>query len=264
MSLAWVIAVIYTAFMAAERIETRIHVEDTLEEGATVGLGPERAHFLKHVLRLATGAELALFNGRDGEYRARLDGVGKGWASLAVLEQRRVPAPEPDLWLVFAPLKFARIDFLAQKATELGVSALVPVFTRRTVVERVNRERLSANAVEAAEQSERLSVPEVRDAQRLEQAIGAWPAGRRLYVCAERGGAAPIARAVKASQAGPAAILTGPEGGFEPAELDALVKLPFVTPVSLGRRILRADTAALAALAVWQALRDAGDEDARG
>ncbi|MCK6451820.1 MAG: 16S rRNA (uracil(1498)-N(3))-methyltransferase [Alphaproteobacteria bacterium] len=256
--------------MAVERIETRIHVEDALAEGATVGLGPERAHFLKHVLRLAPGAELALFNGRDGEYRARLDGVGKGWASLAVLEQRRAPAPEPDLWLVFAPLKFARIDFLAQKATELGVSALVPVFTRRTVVERVNLDRLRANAVEAAEQSERLSVPEVHEARRLDQAIGHWPEGRRLYVCAERGGAVPIARALADCLAGPAAnlpaaFLIGPEGGFDPAELDALVKLPFVTPVSLGRRILRADTAALAALAVWQALRDAAaNVDASG
>jgi 16S rRNA (uracil1498-N3)-methyltransferase len=255
MSLAWVIALIYTASMAIERIETRIHVDDALASGGTVGLGPDRAHFLKHVLRLGPGAELALFNGKDGEFRARLDGVGKGWASLAVLEQRRAPAPEPDLWLVFAPLKFARIDFLAQKATELGVSALVPVFTRRTIVERVNHDRLRANAVEAAEQSERLSVPEVREAQRLEQVIGAWPQGRRLYVCAERGDAQPIAKALQQQgPAGPAAILTGPEGGFDPGELDGLGKLDFVTPVSLGRRILRADTAAVAALAVWQAL----------
>jgi 16S rRNA (uracil1498-N3)-methyltransferase len=184
---------------------------------------------------------------------------------MAVLGRRRAPEPEPDLWLVFAPLKFARIDFLAQKATELGVSALLPVFTRRTVVERVNRDRLRANAVEAAEQSERLSVPEVHEAQRLDQAIGAWPRERRLYVCAERGDAMPMAKALQQDDhTGPAAILTGPEGGFEPGELDGLVKLPFVTAVSLGRRILRADTAAVAALAVWQALRGETIRESRG
>ena len=251
---------------ATAKVETRLFVAEALAVGATIGLGPERAHFLKHVLRLNTGAELALFNGADGEFLARIDGIGKGWASLAVLAQRRPPAAESDLWLLFAPIKFGRIDFLAQKATELGATRLMPVFTRRTAVERVNAERLRANAVEAAEQCERLGVPAVDEATTLERAIGAWPRERRLYVCAERRGAEPAAVAFARHAAGtpagtsagaPAGILVGPEGGFEPSELDALVKLPFVGAVSLGPLVLRADTAALAALAVWQAV--AGD-----
>jgi 16S rRNA (uracil1498-N3)-methyltransferase len=248
--------------MSEDRVETRLYVEDELAPGGTVGLGPERAHFLKHVLRLDTGAAVALFNARDGEFLARIDGIGKGWASLAVGERRRAPRPESDLWLLFAPIKFGRIDFLVQKATELGATRLQPVFTRYTSVDRVNIERLRANAIEAAEQTERLGVPMVGEAMTLERAIGDWPRDRSLYVCAERGPAAPVAdvfRRHPPDQA--AAILTGPEGGFEHAELDALLKLPFVSAVGLGPRILRADTAALAALAVWQAV--AGDWRAR-
>jgi 16S rRNA (uracil1498-N3)-methyltransferase len=248
--------------MGDERAETRLYVEDELATGGTVGLGAERAHFLKHVLRLNPGAAVLLFNARDGEYLARVDGIGKGWASLSVGERRRAPEPEGDLWLLFAPIKFGRIDFLVQKATELGVARLQPVFTRYTAVDRVNVERMRANAIEAAEQAERLSVPEVGEPQPLERTIGAWPRDRRLYVCAERGPAAPAAALFARHPPGaPGAILTGPEGGFERAELDALLKLPFVSAMGLGPRVLRADTAALAALAVWQAV--AGDWRAR-
>ena len=145
-----------------------------LSEGATVGLDHERAHYLRHVLRLDRGDRVALFNGRDGEWAARIDGFGKGWCSLAVESQRRAQAPEPDLWLLFAPIKRARIDFVAEKAAELGASAVWPVITRHTDVARVNTDRLRANAIEAAEQCERLTVPEIREPVRLDQAMAGW------------------------------------------------------------------------------------------
>jgi 16S rRNA (uracil1498-N3)-methyltransferase len=234
----------------------RLHVPADLGTGLVAGLAPGQAHYLRNVLRLEPGAALRLFNARDGEYEARLDGIGKGWASVALGARRRTPEPELDLWLVFAPVKRARLDFLVEKATELGVSALLPVRTRRTIVERVNRERLEANAVEAAEQTERLSVPRIDEPQPLDRLLQDWPAGRRLLACAESGAAAPLAAALR-GLAPPLAVLVGPEGGFDETELDGLRELPFVTAVGLGPRVLRADTAALAALAVVQAV--AGD-----
>jgi len=239
---------------------TRLFVEGPLAAGQVLGLDAQRAHYLRSVLRLARGDCVALFNARDGEWAAAIDGLGKGWASLSVVEQRRAPGPEPDLWLVFAPIKRARLDFMVEKATELGVGALHPVFTRHTDVARVNVERLGANAREAAEQCERLSVPGVRAPCGLMELLDAWPPERRLLLCAEMGTAVPIAAQLAAwrdgpadAAAGPWAVLTGPEGGFHAAELDALTKLPFVSPIGLGPRVLRADTAALAALACWQA-----------
>jgi 16S rRNA (uracil1498-N3)-methyltransferase len=248
----------------ADRVETRLYLEAALAAGATLGLDHARAHFLRSVLRLKRGARIAVFNGADGEWTARLDALGKGWASLVVEERRRAQEPEPDLWLVFAPIKRARLDFLVEKAVELGVSRLQPAMTRFTAVARVNRERLAANAREAAEQCERLSVPQVLEARPLFDIVGEWPAGRRLLVCCERGAAQPLAAALQAAVGEaetPWAILVGPEGGLARSELDGLSKLPFVTPVGLGPRILRADTAALFALACWQALL--GDGAAR-
>jgi len=254
-----------------DRIATRLYVEDDLREGRTLGLDHARAHFLRSVLRLARGAVLAVFNERDGEWRARIDGLGKGWASLVVEARRRPPAPEPDLWLVFAPIKRARLDFMVEKATELGVSVLQPVFTRHTDVGRVNTERLAANAREAAEQCERLSVPEVRAPLDFDALLADWPSTRRVLLCAETGEARPVAEALAEIAAGagrqagavttplPWAVMTGPEGGFHVSELDALRKLPFVSAVGLGPRVLRADTAALAALACWQAWLGDGD-----
>ncbi len=186
----------------------------------------------------------------------RSNSLGKHAVSLRPLRQTRQQEPEPDLWLCFAPIKRARIDLIAEKATELGVSRLVPVLTQRTNVARVNTERLAAHAREAAEQSERLSVPEVADPVRLEALIASFPAGRALILCDETGTAPPVAESLRAlgSAAVNAAILIGPEGGFAPDELDALGKLPIVTRIGLGPRVLRADTAALAVLAVFQAL----------
>lgn len=249
--------------MAQEAVKTRLFVEGDLAQGAIIGLGPVQAHYLRHVLRLKSGDSVALFNGRDGEWLGTIEGVGKGWCSLAVDGRRRPQEPEPDLWLVFAPIKRARLDFLVQKATELGVSALWPVLTRHTQITRVNAERLKANAIEAAEQSERLSVPAVIEACALDEVVARWPKDRRLLLCDESGAAPPIAAAFAREAAGaasggagrvPWAALIGPEGGFSRSELDGLRKLPFVMAVGLGPRVLRADTAALAVLSCWQAL----------
>jgi 16S rRNA (uracil1498-N3)-methyltransferase len=242
-------------------IATRLHVEDDLSQGAVIGLDHARAHYLRAVLRLERGAGVALFNGRDGVWFARIEGLGKGWASLIAERLLQPQRPEPDLWLCFAPIKRARLDFLTEKASELGASRLVPVMTRHTIVSRVNRARLSANAREAAEQCERLSVPEVAEAVDLGRLIDGGFLGRRLYVCAESGAARPLGEVLLEERQrqgsrppAPAAFLTGPEGGFAQAELDLLARQAFVTPVGLGPRILRADTAGLAALSCWQAL----------
>ncbi|HSR55718.1 MAG TPA: 16S rRNA (uracil(1498)-N(3))-methyltransferase [Alphaproteobacteria bacterium] len=237
-------------------VRARLYVADGLAEGLSVGLKATQAHYLRHVLRLKAGDAIALFNGRDGEWTGTIAGFGKGWASVDIGSRRRPQVPEPDLWLLFAPIKHARIDYLAQKATELGVARLQPVMTERTNVSRVNTERLAANAVEAAQQTGRLTVPEVAGPERLENILADWPEQRRLMFCDESGTGPPVAEAL--AKAAPAAhqpwsVLIGPEGGFSAGELDALAKLPFVMPVSLGPRLLRADTAAVAALACWQA-----------
>jgi len=210
------------------------------------------------VLRLAPGAAVAAFNAQDGEWLCRIAELGRGAATLAVAERRRRPEPEPDVWLLFAPLKRTRLDSLVEKASELGVGALAPVWTARTQPERLNRERLLALAVAAAEQSERLSVPEIRAAEPLDRVLAAWPSERLLIVGDESGAGSPIAAALAdVSPEAPAAVLIGPEGGFTDRELDALGKLPIVRRIGLGPRVLRAETAALAALAIFQAI--AGD-----
>ncbi len=237
---------------------TRLFVETDLSSGVEAPLGEDQAHYLRHVMRRADGAPLSLFNGRDGEWKATLSLRGKKAAVALVAERTREQASEPDLWLCFAPVKRARIDYIAEKATELGVSVLQPVVTQHTIVERVNVERLRANAVEAAEQTERLSVPEVRQPVDLTRLLGAWPTGRHLLMCDETGSGPPIAEVLAglddAARAAPWAIVVGPEGGFAETELSLLRRIKDVTAVGLGPRILRADTAALAALAVWQAL----------
>ena len=162
---------------ADSKIATRLHIDQSLTAGQTLGLDHARSHFLRSVLRLGQGARLAVFNGSDGEWLAEIEGLGKGWCSLKLLQQRRAAEPEPDLWLVFAPIKRARIDFMAEKATELGCSLLQPVMTRFTSVSRVNEERLAANAREAAEQCERLTVPDVRETVSFTQLLADWPTG---------------------------------------------------------------------------------------
>jgi len=233
----------------------RLFVTSPLAAGAAVELGQAQAHYLKNVMRLGEGDAVALFNGSDGEFRARIGGFGKRAAHLLLEEQLRAQQAEPDLWLVFAPIKRARIDYLIEKATELGASALVPVITRHSQVERLNLERLRAHAIEAAEQSERLTVPRIDEPRALGDVLAAWDASRRVVLCDVSGTPPPAATVLAGQSAASWAVLIGPEGGFAETELDALRKLPFVLPVSLGPRILRADTAALAGLAVLQALR---------
>jgi len=235
--------------------KVRLYVDAGLGEGVRFDAGEDQAHYLLHVMRAKAGDRVSLFNGRDGEWLARIAATSK---RSCVLECERLVAPQaevPDLWLVFAPVKKTPADYIAQKATELGVRVLQPVFTRRTIVGRVNLERLRANAVEAAEQSGRLTVPEVRAPLPFGKLLENWPRERHLLFCDEAGEAPPIADALREAPGGPWAVFTGPEGGFDPAERAALRECAFVTPVSLGARILRADTAALAALAVWQAVR---------
>jgi 16S rRNA (uracil1498-N3)-methyltransferase len=237
-----------------ERCPARLFVVARLAAGTTFELPPGQAHRLRTVLRLGVGAGVAAFNAADGEWLCRVAALGRGDLTLMVERLLRPAEIEPDLWLLFAPIKRARLDWLVEKATELGVSALLPVFTRRTQIERANLDRLRAHAIAAAEQSERLSVPELHPPRPLDDALAAWPAGRRLVVCDETGAGEPIADAIGRIGLEQVALLTGPEGGFTETELDYLDKLPFVTRVGLGPRVLRADTAALAALSVYQAI----------
>ena len=237
-----------------ERSGPRLYVAADLGEGRTIEMPAGQAHYLKNVMRLAPGAAVSLFNGRDGEWSARIVSFGRGACSAAVEMQLRPQAAEPDVWLLFAPVKRAPLDFLVQKAVELGVSRLQPVVTGHTDVSRVNTERLRANVIEAAEQCGRLSLPEVEEPLAFAAALAGWPAGRRLLVCAESGPARPIGAVLSEAPAGDFGLMIGPEGGFTTSELDALRKLPFVTPISLGPRILRAETAAVAALACWQSV----------
>lgn len=237
--------------------KVRLHVSAPLAGDAMVMADEGQAHYLLHVMRARPGDRVALFNGQDGEWLAEIAQAGKRGLCFRCLKQVAAQSHGPDVWLVFAPVKKTPSDYLVQKAAELGARVLIPVFTRRTIVARVNAERMAANAVEAAEQSGRMDVPRVGAPVSLEHLLAGWPKERRLYFCDEAAGdARPLAMAARGAS-GPAAILTGPEGGFDPDERAALRARDFVVPVTLGPRILRADTAALAALAVWQSV--AGD-----
>ncbi len=243
----------------------RLYLDTPLAEGVGAALALEQAHYLRNVLRREAGAALRLFNARDGEFDATLAEIGKKGALAAIGARRRAPEPEPDIALVIAPVKRAAMEVIVQKATELGASQFIPVLTERTNADRLRTDRLSAIAIEAAEQCGRLSVPVVAEAAALPGALLRWDAGRTLFYCdeagdnpdEERGGATgrakPMLDVARARGAGPAAVLVGPEGGFSPQERSWLRSLPFVAPVTLGPRILRADTAAIVSLALWQA-----------
>jgi 16S rRNA (uracil1498-N3)-methyltransferase len=230
----------------------RLCVDDNLELGRPVSLGPEAANYLQNVLRLKPGARVLAFNGRDGEFAATLNGERKR-AALTPLEKLREQETAPPLDYLFAPLKHARLDYMAQKAVEMGARSLRPVLTRRTQVGRLNLDRLEANAREACEQCGVIWRPEIVAPQSLDAALAAWPQDRLLVFCDEDSALAnPIDALRAAPDANGVGLLIGPEGGFDEAERAALLRLPNVLRLSLGPRILRADTAAVAALALLQ------------
>jgi 16S rRNA (uracil1498-N3)-methyltransferase len=239
--------------------KVRLFVEaDLLAEGEVV-LSHTQAHYLTRVMRLAAGEGVRLFNGRDGEWQARIEAVGRGGCVLRIGACLREQLAEPGPWLGFAPLKKDAQDILMAQATELGVEKLIPVHTRFTSVARVNRARLQAQVIEASEQCGRLTIPEVAAPCFLQNLLAEWPASRLLLFADERGFGRPIADAANgqplATCSEPPGLLIGPEGGFTDDEVREILAHPRVAAVGLGPRILRAETAAVAALACWQALR---------
>jgi 16S rRNA (uracil1498-N3)-methyltransferase len=226
----------------------RLYVDQSLSGGVSLRLTDGQAHYLGSVMRRQIGDPVLVFNGRDGEWLACVVTRSRAGTTLEVTEPTRAQRPEADLWLVFALLKRDATDLVVRMATELGVSAILPALTERTNAARVNEARLAAIAIEAAEQSERLTVPAIRSPAPLSRILSAWPAERRLFAAIERANAAPIP-----AGDGPRALLVGPEGGFTTGELDALRHSTFVIPVSLGPNILRAETACLTGLALLQA-----------
>jgi 16S rRNA (uracil1498-N3)-methyltransferase len=230
----------------------RLHVETMLGEGVAVRVDGNPAHYLISVMRVKPDDIVLLFDGRSGEWAARVHDIRKRDLVLVCERQTRPPEHVPDFWLCCAPIRKGRIDLIAEKACELGVARLQPVLTRRAVVDKLNFDRLHAHLVEAAEQCGRTALPELGEMVKLDALLRDWPQDRWLLFADETGGA-PIAEALPAHR-GPAALLIGPEGGFDPAERDAIRAHARAVPLSLGPRILRAETAAIAATAAWMAL----------
>lgn len=226
----------------------RLYLAAELASGAVVACSGEQANYLVNVLRLADGDDLLVFNGRDGEWRARIARRGRRDVALQITDQVRPQQAGPDLHYLFAPLKHARLDYMVQKATEMGASRLVPVLTQRTNVARVNLERMRANAIEAAEQCGILHIPEVAEPSKLELVLAQWGPTRTLVFCDEGATTRDPIAALRAIAPGPLAVLIGPEGGFAASEREALLGRPFVVAIALGPRIMRADTAGVAAL----------------
>jgi 16S rRNA (uracil1498-N3)-methyltransferase len=224
-----------------------------LGPGQPVSLNADQAHYLFSVMRLGVGAFILLFNGRDGEWRAEVTSAARKGGILTCAAQTAPLRMPPDLWLLFAPIKKVRTDFIVEKAAEMGAARIIPVQTRFTNADRIRQDRLQAHAVEAAEQCGGTYVPEVADLTPLDRLLADWPQDRKILWCNEH--LAGVAAALpKAGAPGPWAILIGPEGGFSEAEQARLAAMPQVVQASLGPRILRADTAAVAALALWQTL----------
>jgi 16S rRNA (uracil1498-N3)-methyltransferase len=234
-----------------EQAKIRLFVDHPLSEGQTVPLDKDQSHYLFGVMRMQAGGLVALFNGRDGEYQAEITVGNKRNGVLTCLSQSKPLQMPPDLWLLFAPIKKARTDFIVEKAAEMGAAKIMPVRTDYTNSERIRQDRLQAHALEAAEQCGGTYVPEVSELHKLEHVLANWDETRQIMFCDESlVGAGETLGA--ASGHNKWAILIGPEGGFSEAERKRLHALPFAHPISLGPRILRADTAAVAALTVWQ------------
>ena len=231
----------------------RLFVAHDLHNAAQIALDAGQSRYLATVMRLSAGDELAVFNGRDGEWRAAVETVGKRAVTLAVAGRLRPQAAGPDLDLMVALVKRARLETIVEKAAELGAARVRLVITERTNADHTRVERLQAVATEAAEQTGRLDAPQILAPQKLERLVADWPAGRRLLFCDEAGDALPVLRALAGQPGGAWSVLIGPEGGFSPRERERLRALPYATAATLGPRILRADTAAISALTLWQA-----------
>jgi 16S rRNA (uracil1498-N3)-methyltransferase len=217
-------------------------------------LKDQQAHYLLHVMRLQQGATFRLFNGADGEWLAEIVATGKRDLTLRCDRKLRDPSPPPDIDYIFAPLKHARLDYMAQKATEMGAGRLRPVITRRTIAERINIDRLRSNVIEAAEQCNLVGLPDVLEPQPFETMLGSWDPLRRIVWCDEGSAPGNPLAVLQRLEPGPIAVLVGPEGGFTSDEQSLLRAQAFVHPISLGPRVIRADTAAVAALALVQAV----------
>ncbi len=232
----------------------RLFVPVELTEGITFEPEHNQAHYLLKVMRLKPGHSILVFNGHQGEWRADVIEASRRSCILKLIEQTRPQSPLGDIQYLFAPVKRARLDFLVQKATELGASVLQPVLTRRTIVERIKLERVKANAIEAAEQCGILTVPEIREPRKLEELLSHWSLDRRIIFCDENAPISDPIAALSQLDRGPLAVLIGPEGGFDETERRQLSDQKFVTSISLGPRIMRADTAGIAALTLVQAV----------
>ena len=239
----------------------RLFVDAPLARDESITLGDMQCHYLVHVMRVGDGDPIAVFNGKDGEWLAAVEQIRRSLCKLYIHEQRKPQLAETGPWLAFAPLKKTRTQFVVEKATELGVTRLCPIFTANTSTDRVNVKRLHSYTVEAAEQCGRLSIPEIADPANLEDLLTQWSGERHLVVMdsSNRGGSLleilwPMGCEVKRDRGQPPGLLIGPEGGFTKTELDDLAALPFVAMATLSSRVLRAETAALAALSCWQAV----------
>ncbi len=231
---------------------TRLYIPHDFAPEITCDLPENQIHYIRNVLRMSAGDQLIVFNGKDGEWIAELTEIAKKRGSISLIEQTRPQSASSDLWAVFAPIKKARQDFLVEKATELGVSRLLPVITDYCNNARMNKDRVTAQTIEAAEQCERLDMPEIDDLQKLNTLLNTWPEDRTLLVCAEKGDAVPIATAAQNLKGNPVGILVGPEGGFSDQELELLASKDFTQMIDLGPRILRAETALITALSSYQ------------
>lgn len=232
--------------------DPRLYCGTPLRAGAEIRPGRDESHYLVSVMRRKAGDKVRLFNAQDGEWSAVIIAADRKGVVLQAGDKLRAAQGVPDLDLLFAPVKKTRTDFIVEKATELGARRIRPVLTQRTIAGKVRIDRLAALAREAAEQTERFDLPEIFEAEKLSAVLDGWPTDRILIFCDEAGDALPMAEALRDRVINRAAILIGPEGGFTPEERERIRSLPSALPVSLGPRILRADTAALAALTLWQ------------
>ncbi|MBE6445433.1 MAG: 16S rRNA (uracil(1498)-N(3))-methyltransferase [Alphaproteobacteria bacterium] len=236
------------------KTKIRIWTSTLLQKGSVITLSEDQSHYLCNVMRLKNGMEILCFNARDGEYLTQIIKISKKETQIRVLEQTRAATQTPDIWLMFSPIKKDRMDFLIEKAVELGIKKLVPVITQYGITDKLRSERIILQMVEASQQSERLDVPELKIPQKLEAILDNWDQSRILFFMDERRDGKSCAQVFNENHSEKVAILVGPEGGFSEQEAKLLYSKPFVIPVSLGPRILRAETAVVASLSIWQAV----------